>query len=206
LEQELRSIINKVRDMESKLQCKDKDRSRQGQALQAHSIEIDPADDDQFNSEVAGDDGASVDDRFALQVVDAYLAEVNNVDTTSSPTSWYLDSGASNHISGDSVLFSSMTSSSGTKVTSAGGQSHDVTGIGSIAIRLPNGAIQKISNVLYSKDIMKNLLSVGFLTNKRFRLEFSRNHCAIRDSSGHLVASTFRVNALKLTSFPRLIR
>jgi hypothetical protein len=140
-----------------------------------------------------------VDDGFASQAVDAYLAEVNNLNTTASPASWYLDSGASNHISGDSILFSSMNSSSGMKVTSAGGQSHDIKGIGSVAIRLPNGAIQKISNVLYSKDIMKNLLSVGFLTDKGFRLEFSRNQCTIiKDPSRCVVAlaERDRINGL----------
>jgi hypothetical protein len=99
-----------------------------------------------------------VDDGFASQAVDAYLAEVNNLNTTASPASWYLDSGASNHILRDSTLFPSMNSSSGTKVTFVGGLSHDVSGIGSVAICLPNGAIQNISNVLYSKGIMKNFI------------------------------------------------
>jgi hypothetical protein len=99
-----------------------------------------------------------VDEGFASQVVNAYLAEVNSLDSNPTSSSWYLDSRASNYISGDKSVFSSLSSSSGTKVTSAGGHGHSVTGIGSIAIRLPNGEIQKVSYVLYSPGIMKNLL------------------------------------------------
>jgi hypothetical protein len=60
-----------------------------------------------------------MEDGFASQVVDVYLVEVNQLDTHSSSTSWYLDSRASNHISRDLIVFSSMSSSSGKKVNSA---------------------------------------------------------------------------------------
>jgi hypothetical protein len=50
----------------------------------------------------------------------------------------------------------------GTKITLACGQGYDVIGIGSMAIKLPNGEIQKIDHVLYSLGLIKNLLSVGF--------------------------------------------
>jgi hypothetical protein len=46
LEQELCSVINKVRDMESKLQRENKEWHKQGPTPQAHSIETDPVDDD----------------------------------------------------------------------------------------------------------------------------------------------------------------
>jgi hypothetical protein len=67
-------------------------------------------------------------------VIDAYIAEVNNVESKSASPSWYLDSGATNHVSGDSKLFSSLTAKQGTKITSAGRQGHDVIGIGNVAI------------------------------------------------------------------------
>jgi hypothetical protein len=125
-------------------------------------------------------------------VIDAYIAEVNNVESKSASPSWYLDSGATNHVSGDSKLFSSLTAKQGTKITSAGGQGHDVIGIGNVAIRLPNGEIQKISHVLYSPGIMKNLLSVGFLTDKGYNLTFMRDKCIIKDPVGNLLATALR--------------
>ena len=67
------------------------------------------------------------DDEYASQVIDAYLAEAYIVDSNNTSKPWYLDSGASNHVTGDSSVFSSISPSAGTKITSAGGHSHDVS-------------------------------------------------------------------------------
>ena len=61
---------------------------------------------------------------------------------------WYLDSGASNHTTGDRSVFSSLYDTRGQKLRSVGGRGHDVTGIGNVAIRLPSGEIQSINHVL----------------------------------------------------------
>jgi hypothetical protein len=61
--------------------------------------------------------------------------------------------------------------------------------MGSIAIRLPIDEIQQISHVLYSPGIRIFLLLVGFLTNRGFRLEFSRDQCKIKSCSGHIIAT-----------------
>ena len=109
-----------------------------------------------------------------------------------------MDSEASNHVTGDFSNFSSLSHSSGTKIISTGGHSHDVTRIGNVAIRLPSGGIQKVSHVLYSPSITKKLISVGYLANKGFSLEFIRNKCIIRNSEGHFVGYAYRhsVNGL----------
>jgi hypothetical protein len=60
--------------------------------------------------------------------------------------------------------------------------------MGNVAIRLPTGEIQKITHVLYSPGITKNLLSVGFLTEKGFILEFKTYECYIRNLTGRTVA------------------
>ena len=132
------------------------------------------------------------DEEYASQVVGAYLAEVNVLDSKISTKAWYLDSGASNHVTEDSSVFSSLSLSSGIKIISAGGQSHDVTRVGNVAIRLPTGGIQKISHVLYSPSITKNLISVGFLTDKDYSFEFMSNECIIKNSEGCYVGSTSR--------------
>jgi hypothetical protein len=128
------------------------------------------------------------DDFTASQVVDACFAEVNVANSDHITAPWYLDSGASHHVSGDSVVFSSLAASSGTKITSAGGHAHDVTGMGNVAIRFPTGEIHKVTHILYSPGITKNLLSVGFLAEKGFSLEFKSHACYIRDSIGKVIA------------------
>ena len=61
-----------------------------------------------------------------------------------------------------------------------------------MAIRLPIGAIQKISHVLYSLSITKNLISGGFLADRGFSLEFLKRKCIIKTSRGDLVGSAYR--------------
>jgi transposase InsO family protein len=191
LEQELRSLIGKVKDLEFKLQCEEKDRKKRNQPSQVHNVEAEYAPEEPIEGDGITDE-CQEDDGYASQVVDAYLTEVNHVDIQPASTAWYLDSGASNHVTGSSSVFLSMSPSHGTKITSAGGHSHDVTGTGDVAIRLPNGEIQKVTHVLYSPGIMKNLLSVGFLADKGFRIEFSQSTCTISNQDGQPIATASR--------------
>ena len=121
--------------------------------------------------------------------MEAYLVEVNSVETRSM-TLWYLDSRASNHVLDDLSVFSSLQPSSGLRIT--GGQGHDVLGIGNVAIRLPNGEIQIINHVFYLLGIKKNLLLVGFLTNKNYKLEFYTSECCIKGNRGQILAVAVR--------------
>ena len=52
--------------------------------------------------------------------------------------------------------------------------------------------MQQISHVLYSPGITKNLISVGFLTDKEFTLEFQKSLCLIKNLDGSLIASAIR--------------
>ena len=123
---------------------------------QAHNVKSDSTDLDAIERELGGDENSNKE--YTSQVVDAYLAKVNLIDSRTFTKTWYLDLRASNHFTGDSSVFSSISSSLGTKIISAGGHSHVVTGIGNVAICLSTGGIQKISHVLYSPGITKNLI------------------------------------------------
>ena len=85
----------------------------------------------------------------ADQVIDACLVELNLVETPQQTSSWYLDSGATHHVSGDPLVFSSLQQTSGSQVRSAGGQNHTVTGVGNIDVRFLSEKIN-ISSVLYT--------------------------------------------------------
>ena len=114
-------------------------------------------------------------------MVDAYLVEVNIVNTNPSFISWYIDSRASNHVIHNSSILSSFLSNSGFRITSTSAQNHDVIRVGSVAICFLTSEIQKITHVLYSLSIMKNLKFVVFLTNKGDKLDFSREKQIIKD-------------------------
>ena len=120
---------------------------------------------------------------FADQVIDACLVELNLCETPSSTPSWYLDSGATHHVFGDSSAFSFIRPTSGNLVRSAGGHSHEVTGIGNADVQLTSGKIKSISSVLYTPGITKNLLSVGTLADQHKTLVFRSDGCFVINNS-----------------------
>jgi hypothetical protein len=115
--------------------------------------------------------------------VNACLVELNLLETLSETPSWYLDSGATHHVSGDSLAFSSIRPTSGIHVRSAGGQSHKVAGVGNVDIQLSPEEIKNVPSVLYTPGITKNLLSVGMLTDQHKTLIFWANGCFVLDNT-----------------------
>ena len=80
---------------------------------------------------------------FALKVMDTCL--------------WYLDSGCSRHMTGDSTLFKTFEPKKGGNVTFGDGTTSQIKGKGIISLpRLP-----KIANVLYMEGLRVNLLSIS---------------------------------------------
>ena len=120
---------------------------------------------------------------LADQVVNACLVELNLLETPQPTTSWYLDSGATHHVSGEQSAFSSISQTSGSQVRSAGGHSHSVAGIGNVELQFSNGEIKSIGSVLYTPGITKNLLSVGALTDQNKTLVFRSEGCFIINNS-----------------------
>ena len=117
---DLRSILDRIKDYEHRLL----ERRNKNLSGQVHNIE-EPA-----------------EDLLADQVVDACLVELNMLEVPQSSSSWYLDSGATHHVSGDPNVFSSISPTSESQIRSAGGQSHDVIGIGNVDIQGLSGEIK----------------------------------------------------------------
>ncbi|KAL3677349.1 hypothetical protein R1sor_027297 [Riccia sorocarpa] len=92
--------------------------------------------------------------------------------------SWYVDSGASTHVTGTANGLDQFTEvSSSTGVKSAGGQVHSVKGSGNVLFKVENGEIKRVSDVLYVPGLSKNLLSVGRLTDKGVVVIFDTHQC-----------------------------
>ena len=168
---DLRSILDQMKDYEHRL-MQQRDRNMSGQA---HNVEQ-PVETPTQDEELHNFDRAD-------QVVDACLVELNMLETLSGNPSWYLDSGATHHVFGDSSTFSSIRPTSGTHVRSAGGHSHSVAGVGNVDIQLASGSIKSISSVLYTPGITKNLLSVGTLADHGKTLVFKSNGCFVIDNA-----------------------
>jgi predicted aspartyl protease len=100
-----------------------------------------------------------------------------------SSDSWLIDSGCTNHMTYDKELFKELRSSETSKVRIGNGQNIAVKGKGTIAIVSCSGT-KLISDVLYVPEIDQNLLSVGQLIEKGFKVHFEDKHCLIKDASG----------------------
>ena len=101
----MRNLLAKVREVEGRIHRDNKERCKRSPSCQAYSL--DPTDHNALDQDTSVDENG--DEDFASQVVDAYLAEVNLVDSSTSSKAWYLDSRASNQVTGDSSVFSSLS-------------------------------------------------------------------------------------------------
>ncbi|KAG0596955.1 hypothetical protein M758_UG298500 [Ceratodon purpureus] len=154
IEGKLKAMMERMRELEGKLHA----RRRSTLGGQIHSIK--KFTDDEPESHSAHEQHVNDEELLASQVINACLAEINLTKGTELGASWYLDLGASYHVTGDKSVFSSLQNSHGPQIRSAGGHGHDVTGIGNVAVILSSREIQRIAHLLYLPSICKNLLSV----------------------------------------------
>jgi hypothetical protein len=94
---------------------------------------------------------------------------------------WYLDSGCSNHMTGNIELFSSLDESFQTKVTLGTDIQVTVLGKGSINILTKEGEQKVIHDVYYVSGLKRNLMSTRQLLQKGYRIYMEDNNCAIMD-------------------------
>ncbi|KAL3686396.1 hypothetical protein R1sor_008970 [Riccia sorocarpa] len=108
--------------------------------------------------------------------------------------SWYVDSGASTHVTGNSNQLQNFQKvTTGSTVRSAGGQKHAIEGKGTASIQNSTG-IKRFDNVYYVPGLTKSLLSVGSLTDDDHIAIFDRDKCLIvsKHNPQQLVASATR--------------
>ncbi|KAF3653356.1 hypothetical protein FXO38_15678 [Capsicum annuum] len=108
---------------------------------------------------------------------------VSSSGTSSSINStWHLDSGASNHMTGNLSQFSSLSSGvSKHFIHTANGHTLSSSGIGSIG---------NLSNVLYVPNLKANLVSVGQLVDQNCVVKFSPNGCVVQNLKTGMTMAT----------------
>ena len=110
---------------------------------------------------------------------------------------WLIDSGCTNHMTGDEELFRELDRSQVSKVRIGNGAYIAVKGKGTIAIESCRGT-KLISDVLFVPEIDQNLLSVRQLTSKGFKVIFENEQCLIKDANN---VDVFRIK-MKGKSYP----
>ena len=79
---------------------------------------------------------------------------------------WYLDTGASNHMTGDKDQFSELSVSVGGTVRFCDGRTVDIAGRGTVLFELKNGGHKVLTDVYYIPKLKSSIISLGQLEER----------------------------------------
>jgi len=106
---------------------------------------------------------------------------------------WYIDSGASNHMCGQSHSFQSITPYTGTdKISTADGTNLSIAGIGDVSLK-----DNTLSEVMFVPKLASNLISVGQLVENNCHVHFTPHGCVVQDQeTGKIVGKAHKSGRL----------
>ena len=117
---------------------------------------------------------------------------------------WIIDSGCSNHMTGDMNKFVNFKSHDGGIVRVGNNVAYQVKDIGSITL----DGKTNTKDVYFVDGLKHNLLSVGQLVDKSYQLQFTEKTCMIRDKDKKVIGigtrsrgNIFQLNPTKMTCF-----
>eukprot|EP00253_Pinus_taeda_P035295 PITA_35295 len=104
-----------------------------------------------------------------------------NMAETNSEDIWFLDSGCSNHMTGNIALFSALDQNVKSEVTLGTDSKISVMGKGEVKVFTKKGEKKTIADVYYVPGMKCNLLSIGQLVQKGYNVLFENDVCTIMD-------------------------
>lgn len=125
--------------------------------------------------------------------------------THTSESDWYIDSGASKHMTNQRGWFTNKMETSTKTVTVANNHRLSVEFAGDVRLSMDRGAntppmLVDVKNFLYVPGLCTNLLSVSQLLTNGCSVIFGRDGCDIRRSDGILIARAVRIdNMFRIT-------
>jgi hypothetical protein len=100
---------------------------------------------------------------------------------TISRSAWYVDSGASHHMTSARELFTNlMEQDSGVHVELCNDAKYVVKGVGTILFQLESSSSLEVKDVLYVPGLKKNLLAVVVMEDNGFVVEFQKGQALIK--------------------------
>ncbi|XP_022889291.1 uncharacterized protein LOC111404759 [Olea europaea var. sylvestris] len=102
--------------------------------------------------------------------------------------SWYLNTGAANHMSGNKELFSTINKSVKGNIIFGDETKVPIKGKGNVLVRAKNGSHLLISQVYYVPTLKSNILSLGQLLENGYDIHLKNRCLTLRDVSHKLIA------------------
>lgn len=102
---------------------------------------------------------------------------------------WFLDSGCSNHMCGDAMMFSELDENFRQQVKLGNNTRMTVKGRGNVRLHV-NGFNRIIAGVFYVPDLRNNLLSIGQLQEKGLAILIQAGLCKIYHPDKGLIIQT----------------
>ena len=110
-----------------------------------------------------------------------YLFNLNLTNTTGVDSAWYLDTGATHHMTYDKTLLAEFKELPTPLEVHLGDDSiREAKGFGTITFNLPNNKHLQIPKVYFVPGLTKNLISVSQETQSGFTITFKGNSCILQ--------------------------
>lgn len=105
---------------------------------------------------------------------------------------WYLDNGASNHMSGQRSKFKELNEEIKGQVKFGDGSIVQIMGKGSVAVRCKAGGEQILREVYYIPSLRSNIISLGQLAEDGYKITLNGDFLWVRDGQGVLLMKVKR--------------
>ncbi|KAJ0432427.1 putative RNA-directed DNA polymerase [Helianthus annuus] len=105
---------------------------------------------------------------------------------------WYLDNGASNHMTGNQAYFFELNERVTGKVKFGDGSCIDIRGKGSVLLEGKTGEKRLLTNVYYIPSLQSNIISLGQATEGGCDIHMKRDLLTIHDDTGKLMMKVTR--------------
>ena len=105
---------------------------------------------------------------------------------------WYLDNGASNHMSGNRLFFNELDETTLGKVRFGDDSRIDIRGKGSVRFLFKGGEKKILNNVYYIPGLRSNIISLGQATEVGCKVRMKDDTLTLLDCNGRLMVKTTR--------------
>ncbi|KAL8158092.1 hypothetical protein AgCh_002701 [Apium graveolens] len=110
-------------------------------------------------------------------------------DEESKENVWYLDSGASNHMTGHKELFTEIDDTISGEVTFGDSSKIPVKGNDTVTIMSKKSEKKYVNDVYYIPALKNNIISLGQLVEKEYNIQMQDNSLIIRNQARELIAN-----------------